>query len=1267
MPVSGKKIVSYVLLGLFLTVGVLGFLAYRQLTDLDSLKDTLALKIGEITQSEVSIGGAELNFDQGIGVKLKNVSLGKSAGGVPEMRAREILVVIKILPLLVRQVVIEKLVMQGSFIKLTRGRDGKFSVPGMEGLLAQRQNGGGGPFSLIKVGVMPQWIVRDSEIEFLDYHNRAQPLRIPVRNIHLSLRKLFAEPRFEFSLRGEIPNPAGASLLDISAQLHNPSGGFDLAGFSADGKITVRKLFLPQFESYLPAVAALHPGDVSVSLESRFSAAVEGPLSFSGNLQYVRLPAGGSPEPKKSPALEGRVDYKIALQKDSLLVEDASFQFGKLHVQGNGKLTGFASKNPKVFLAIESGEFSLARIDDFPLFSLLSPARRKRVRSTLKGGTAELRSLKFDGSLDQLNPSSLRENMAPLSAALVFKKVKWNSPFLNLDRAAGTFRIASGNGSVEIKTARHSLFPLATLTGKIKNLMSRPVADVQVNGDLTLKQLREILKTTLTDKTFQQSLARLQDLSGKGKIRIGLQGPLDNMDHVAVDAGFEFAEAGLQMRDAADKEKFFPLSNVRGRVGLERKPTEKPGAGYPWTIRFDDFSGDFGTNAFSGMGGEIRLGKGEPAFKVAGTFMLDAAKVRDLFPGALSSVPLWKKTDLQSGTIVVDYRGEGRSLDLGRAKSRIALELREVALKYANHPAAWSNLSGRVTLAENKAQFKNIRGRYGNSSFQLEGDLEIRPKSDMKFKAHLTSTALTPEDLQAIPFLEQLKGFGSIRLDSHWSGTPQAVDFRGAMDLTGASYRYGDLIAKKTGQANSIRLAGRIEKQRTVTIRDLVYEVGGNSIEAEGSVQLAPGSPFTFRIHAADLQTASLGLPLLENNQSGKANVDISGTGVLGKPHSTRFDGELDLRNLTFPVNGAPLTISIATRIRGKKLDIRKGRLAFADTALQFKGMYALGPDPVFDLTVSGKKLNLNRTWWQVSKSPLGGLRDRLEHSTLFAEGAGRLVFNLNHLDYRFWRLTDVRGEISLKNKTLRVNKLEIVCPNNNLIKGHGLLALADSGGLRFQGLVRAENIRTNDFLGQFGDIFVNTLSGKLKLLQADFQGEGGNWKEISHSLDGHLAFNLYAGRIDKKKLKRGVLNLLGLSKSKKAPANPKPPVRYERISGKFVVRQGIAETENFLYKTPKRVTSLVGKFDLARSKMDTVIGVAPLAALDKFLTQIPLLGKVLTAGDEKSLVKNYYTVRGKFNSPKITPVPFTSLGKKVIGIFQGIFQTPGDILGPLP
>ena len=47
--------------------------------------------------------------------------------------------------------------------------------------------------------------------------------------------------------------------------------------------------------------------------------------------------------------------------------------------------------------------------------------------------------------------------------------------------------------------------------------------------------------------------------------------------------------------------------------------------------------------------------------------------------------------------------------------------------------------------------------------------------------------------------------------------------------------------------------------------------------------------------------------------------------------------------------------------------------------------------------------------------------------------------------------------------------------------------------------------------------------------------------------------------------------------------------------------------------------------------------------------------------------MKTYYKVKGDFYDPDISAIPFTSLGKKVMGVFQGIVQAPIEIFDSLP
>lgn len=225
---------------------------------------------------------------------------------------------------------------------------------------------------------------------------------------------------------------------------------------------------------------------------------------------------------------------------------------------------------------------------------------------------------------------------------------------------------------------------------------------------------------------------------------------------------------------------------------------------------------------------------------------------------------------------------------------------------------------------------------------------------------------------------------------------------------------------------------------------------------------------------------------------------------------------------------------------------------------------------------------------------------------------------------------------------------------------------LIDSQGVgHFEGGIYAQDMETKNLFGFFGDVFGDSLSGKVKKVDVQMMGRGKDWMEISKSLSGKISLDMQSGNINSDRLKRGVRRLFS-SMPQSTPLEEDKPSPFRQISGDFVSKGGVLETENFVFETKNRRTSIVGSFDLVNDQMDTVVGVAPMAQLDRFLTKIPLVGKIITGGDEKSLMKTYYAVKGDFNDPDVSAIPFTSLGKKLVGIFQAILQTPQDILSPI-
>ena len=282
-----------------------------------------------------------------------------------------------------------------------------------------------------------------------------------------------------------------------------------------------------------------------------------------------------------------------------------------------------------------------------------------------------------------------------------------------------------------------------------------------------------------------------------------------------------------------------------------------------------------------------------------------------------------------------------------------------------------------------------------------------------------------------------------------------------------------------------------------------------------------------------------------------------------------------------------------------------------------------------------------------------------------FQRGKGQVIFDVEQLNLKMLHFNNVAGKILLNNKLLQIKDFRVGI--NPLVKNSVELTIDENGVSTFEGRVKVKYVKTKNVFSLFGDMFKNSLSGDIKKINVKLNGKGKDWSEISKSLYGKVSLDIKSGMTDRKRLKRGVNKVFGSLPTGSLPPKKNNPTSFRQISGDFISKNGIFETENFIFETNDRRTSIVGTFDLGTNQMDTVVGVAPLAELDRFLTKIPLVGKILTAGDEKSLLKTYYTVKGNFETPEILPIPFTSLGKKVMGIFQGVLQTPVEILESLP
>ncbi len=1269
-----KRAVAYTLAVFVTAVLAIAYLVYDQLHDLENFKLALAEHLEGLTHRKVSIGSAELSFSRGIGVRLKDVTFRHPTLGRPEFASREIQMRVKFLPLLNKRVEIQKVIVHDSLTHVSRDAGGRFNFDDLRPLIASGETPepGRSPASpllgIFRESLLHKLELRNGEIRFLDFFGRPQgePADIRIVKVDLFIQKNLVQPPFSFTLRGEIPNAERTANFEISGNLRSPSRGRNIQDLTADGTIKIRDLHLAQFQHYLPLKAGL--ADSWTALDSQFSGALDGRFSSSGKAVFAsrRVESGPAFTDASTPS-RGSVSYKLALDKDKLALEQLDFASEQFHMETSGSITRVAGGTPEISFSVRSGEFLVDKSGQYPPLTVFPEKAHELIHKIFKTGSIQINELSFKGAMEQFQNLTDPRNLSLLRADLSLNKLDWISPLPPFKKVSGSLKFGDGEMTMLIDKSHYQGLPVAKLAGKVGDLAGSPYLDWQLDSGVDLAQLHKALPKIVEDNSFEPLLKRYQGIQGAGTIRIGIKGPLEGDDNLAIDGALTLDKAEI-------KEKILtpvPISGLKGKVAFShpvmQSKSKKP-APRPWLIDFEKLSGNFGKNSFSNLKMNLTATAGKTVLKTSGDLVL---KPEDNPAQLLSHFlpegePYLRDASFSGGEVRVGFNSQGDPLSPPSLKQWGTVELRNLTLKLGGATQPLSGVSGSINYSGGNLKIKDFSGYLGKSSFKAEGEAREGDSAGPQWSVRAVSNGFYATDFRGVPFLEKLEYNGPAKIELAFNGPARNLRFENKIDLTRASYRYKDILVKESDVPNKFQAKGQRVDGKSIAFDQLTYELGGNKAVGRAFLKSFDDPAFTVSLSARDVKMDSLG-PFLEPFKAepkGVVRFDIGGKGDLRRFDASEFEGDAEFRDLTIqPDNFAkPLQLKGKVKFVNNQYELQNGELAAGDSHFQINGEYKSGKQPALNLNLRGQSLVLE-DFLAGGGDLSSSLRSAAENSPLLSRGSSRATFHFDQVNYKFWRLKRASGELSLKDKELKLEKLAVVFSDGAPLRGSGTVSLADPRTLRFETGFQAKNARAEHIMGLFGHVFGDSLSGAVQTLEADVRGSGNNWNEIKKTLGGRIVFDLDSGKIDTQRLQRGVSELFDFS-GKPSPEET-AAAAYERIAGDFALRQGIAETERFLYVTEQRSVSLVGKFNLDRNVMDTVVGVAPLPALDKLLAKIPVVGRIITAGDEESLVKTYYSVTGPFDNPKTSAIPLTSLEKKVVGIFQGILQTPQEIFAP--
>ena len=118
----------------------------------------------------------------------------------------------------------------------------------------------------------------------------------------------------------------------------------------------------------------------------------------------------------------------------------------------------------------------------------------------------------------------------------------------------------------------------------------------------------------------------------------------------------------------------------------------------------------------------------------------------------------------------------------------------------------------------------------------------------------------------------------------------------------------------------------------------------------------------------------------------------------------------------------------------------------------------------------------------------------------------------------------------------------------------------------------------------------------------------------------------------------------------------------YSTITSTFTIRDSVVTFNNFHLNSNSLQISAVGQYLIRTHYIDMIMGIEPLQTFDKAITQIPIVGWVLTGEKGVFIVINLH-VLGAVDDPSVTSMAAGSLTKSVADSLLRILKLPQDLI----
>lgn len=518
-----------IILSLMIMVG--SFLAFsRELTGQDYLKDFVLDQLEESLGRKIDVGRVRFVMFPSIRAELFNVAIHAPQSDQVVLTAKRVDFVLRLIPLLKKQVVGKRLLIEEPMLTIRRNEGGHWNVFDEERAQADTDLGTmdmmartfrvkeakitNGMITVIDAARIDG--IRSAKLEQVEFSMVIRPER-GLAEVHVSVTHEGAQGASAISLNGEI-KAADPSVSVTGEEAREPSSGYQF-----EGQIEAADLKVHEIADFLGS------GPVSERLQDAL------------NLRsIVRV-------------LPGIAGYDMVLSGMTARLSDIT-------LTGHANLAGLFTPQPTFSVTFSSAPIAVRKLANSIPPDWISPRL-----------PAFLADHQIDGNVQAVRATLTGSMMTgqPVSTTGEFH-VRDGQGVIGRDRTAvqdlaAVVMVETGRVRITKVTGTYGTMRLTDGKADVSFLEKGPTLALEVTGEMAAAPLVEFLNKTVTMEPVQKIIAGIHDPEGTAEATFRLVGPLDQAEKIVFEGG-EITARQLSLSHVALPER---LTGIQGRFILE--------------------------------------------------------------------------------------------------------------------------------------------------------------------------------------------------------------------------------------------------------------------------------------------------------------------------------------------------------------------------------------------------------------------------------------------------------------------------------------------------------------------------------------------------------------------------------------------------------------------------------------------------------------------------------------------------------------------------